>query len=319
VPLNSADYPEEQPQVSILPAAAQANRASIRGSSAQRFLFAITSLLLVGGITAAIVVFWAQGGRWFIVETPSMGEAMPVGTLVVTTPVAVTSLSVGDIITFHPPSEPSRIYSHRITRIDPNAVVHTRGDINGAEDPWGLQETNIIGRATAVLPGWGWLVRALPYLVIGFILVWLLVSWLFPRTWRAPALFIGFPLVVSVTAVIIRPFVGVTVLTTTTTDGLPTTTIVSTGLLPIRAKINTAGSTSVDLVSGQVGSITTSTPSAESFYHLNTIVNLSPWEWGIALLVCASPLVWCLIAGLASAKVGSARGALSHNNKRRLA
>lgn len=251
-----------------------------------------------GALAAAAVViaaiFWISGGRWFIVETPSMGEAAPVGTLVLSTPVEVTSLAVGDIITFVPP-ETTAVYTHRVAEIGPGGLT-TRGDINGATDPWVIAQDDIVGQATTVLPGLGWLLRSLPYLLIGSLLVWILSGFLRTALRRSIARILGLSLVVSITAFILRPFVGISVLELVAGRSGAEATVVSTGLLPIR--VQATGGTFVDLVSGQLGQLTIPELLDNGRYQLGSTLNLSLLGWILLGLVCATPLLWCLIVGL---------------------
>ena len=104
--------------------------------------------VLTVAVVAVALGFQASGGRWFIVETPSMGQAAPVGTFVLTQPVAVGDLAVGDIVSFHPPTAPGEVYTHRIVSTD-GGLVTTQGDINSVSDPWTLSDGDLIGRAFA--------------------------------------------------------------------------------------------------------------------------------------------------------------------------
>jgi len=256
---------------------------------------AVVLATLVAAIAAAAAVFFIGGGRWFLVATPSMGQSAPVGTLVLTLPATVDELEVGDVITFRPQTERSKVYTHRVVSISGTGRVHTRGDINGAEDPWELEATDIIGRAAAVLPGVGWAIRALPLLALGAAGLWLVTARFLPRDDRSAARVIGASFVVSLTAFILRPFVGVAMLATTVKDGAAQATVVSTGLLPIRAQV--ADGTSVDLVSGAMGTLSAPVSDA-GHYPAVTALNLPPAGWLVLGLVCAIPLLWCLIVGL---------------------
>ena len=44
-----------------------------------------------------------SGGRWMIVETPSMGTQAPVGSLLWVSHAEISTLQAGDFITFRPP------------------------------------------------------------------------------------------------------------------------------------------------------------------------------------------------------------------------
>ena len=256
------------------------------------------SLWVWGALAAAAVIiaaiFWISGGRWFIVESPSMGQAAPVGTLVLSTPVSIGELSVGDIITFVPPTT-TEVYTHRIVKVGADGLT-TRGDINGATDPWVVAQTDIVGQATTVLPGVGWLLRSIPFLVLGSIFVWFLSGFLRTALRRSISRILGFSLVVSLTAFILRPFVGVTILELATGQSGAEATVVSTGLLPIR--VQAIGGSFVDLVSGQVGRLNIPGLLDNGSYQLGSTLNLSLLGWILFVLACATPLLWCLVVGL---------------------
>lgn len=255
------------------------------------------------GFLAAIVgavilsaVFQASGGRFFIVESPSMGQTAPVGSLVIDRPATTAQLRTGDIITFHPPTAPNGVYTHRIAAITPEGYITTRGDINGAEDGWLLTKKDLIGRVTQIVPGAGWLIRAVPYLLLGGVAVWVVSRSARTSARRAAYRIAGYSLVVSITAIILRPFVGIRLLAATADRDGAHATFVSTGMLPIR--VSAVDGTFVDLVSGQVGRMNLSATATDAHYTLSSIPNLSVLGWVIFFLVCAIPLLWILIVGL---------------------
>ncbi|WP_116416955.1 signal peptidase I [Subtercola boreus] len=259
-----------------------------------RFLF-VTAASVLGAVLLAALVFFLTGGRWFVVQTPSMGETAPVGTLILTTP-TYDSNEVGDVITFHPPTTPDEVYTHRIISIDADGAISTRGDINGATDPWQLRSSDIIGHASFILPTAGWVVKAIPIVAVGSLLVWALSSMFRSPTTRSALRVAGTSLVVAVAAYILRPLIGIVVLSTTADTTGATATVVSTGILPIR--VQAAGGNTADLVTGQVGTLTVPSLLDTSQYHLASALNLSLLGWVILLAVCAIPLLWTIIIGL---------------------
>jgi signal peptidase I len=241
------------------------------------------------------LVFFSHGGRWFIVETPSMGTTAPVGTLVLTTPVKASQLQVGDVITFHPPTEPKAVYTHRIVAITDRGIA-TRGDINGATDPWALTQKDLIGQATTIVPRLGWLIRALPILLVGTVFVFLVTRLIGVPARRVSYRILGFSMLVSVTVYVLRPFVGLVVLTTTPSATGASAQIVSTGLLPI--SVTAKHGTTVDLVAGQVGTVSVPSIADLGRYSLSSALHLTLPEWILFGAVCAIPLLWTFIVGL---------------------
>lgn len=267
-----------------------------------RVLLIIAAAVLAAVLLGALV-FFLTGGRWFVVQTPSMGQTAPVGTLILTTPTN-NQVTVGDIITFRPPTSPSEIYTHRIIAKTSDGAISTRGDINGATDPWQLHPADIIGRAAVILPAAGWYVKAVPILTIGILLVWL-VSTLFRSVATRSALRVaGNSLVVATAAYILRPLIGIVVLSTTADSTGANATVVSTGILPIR--VQAVGGNYTDLASGQVGTLTVPSLVDTSQYHISSALNLPVTGWIILAAVCAIPLLWTMIVGLpADAEDGS--------------
>jgi signal peptidase I len=273
-----------------------ARKARVARNTRMGTLIIWAASALAAAIVLAAAIFYLAGGRWFIVETPSMGTVAPVGTLVLDTPVRAAQLHVGDIITFHPPTAPGETYTHRIVAIAASGAISTRGDINGATDPGTLTQANLIGKTQVVIPLLGWLIRALPILVLGGLLVVFLVRFVGSRTTRAAYRISGFALVAAIAAFILRPFTNVIVLGTNATHAGATAMVVSTGILPIR--VQAVGGGHVDLVDGQVGTLSVPQLASSAHYAFSSGLNLSFWGWIIAGLVCAAPLLWTLIVGL---------------------
>jgi signal peptidase I len=272
----------------------------VRASSRHRSRHGQTIAIWAGAAAAITLVvlallFHTQGGRWFIVETPSMGTVAPVGTLVLTTPVEASALKVGDVISFHPPTEPSAVYTHRIISITARGIS-TRGDINGATDPWALGQKDIVGKATVILPKLGWLIRALPILIVGTVFVLLATRLIKNPGRRSSYRILGFSMILSLCVYVLRPFVSLVVLATTGTAKGAEATIVSTGLLPI--SVSAPHANTVHLVAGKVGTVIVPPTSANGHYSLSSALNLTLPEWILFAFICSIPLLWTFIVGL---------------------
>lgn len=248
------------------------------------------------GLVVAASAFWFSGGRWFVVRTPSMGTAAPVGSLVLTRPAEVSALRVGDILAYHPPSEPSTTYTHRIVSITAQGL-HTRGDINGTTDPWTVTQHDIVGHAIAI-PAVGWLFRALPLLIVGGLVIWGLTRMWAGPVWRGPLRTVGAAILFAFVSVTLRPWVNVVQLATRTTRHGAYIQTVSTGLLPVQLAPQHGRGDAVTLsTAGRVGlnHFTGGRPGER--YLLDTHLHLSTLQWILAVIVCASPLLWTLIVG----------------------
>jgi len=256
----------------------------------------VVLLCLVVAIAVTAAVFHGGGGRWFIVSTASMGQSAPVGTLVITSPDTASRLSVGDIISFRPPTAGGQVYTHRVDGFDGSGAVRTRGDVNGAADPWALTDADIIGRVMLLIPGAGWAIRAVPLLAVGFAALWFITGRFVSTDNRSAARITGACLVVSCTTALLKPLVGVAMLSTYVEGGFARATVVSTGVLPIRAEVT--GGTHVDLVSGMVGTVSAPARAIADAYDVTTALHLPPAGWLVLGGICALPLLWCLVVGL---------------------
>jgi hypothetical protein len=289
------------------PAAASAGPAPL--SRARRLL----TVALAVGVLAVVLAAGAwrlQGGSWFSVRTPSMGQAAPVGTLVLTRPVDITTLAVGDIITFHPPTAPTETFTHRVVTLDPASStgtgiatgvgVSTQGDINGAPDPWTVHQGDLLGRVTARWWTVGWVVQALPLLLLGALLGWgltrLLTRLVRRPQWRSPLHVVGASLLVAYTAQQLHPFLGITQIAAVTDAGTTQFSLVSTGILPIRVHTSIPGGPVLDLHSGQPGVLDVLTGNGGRV-DLSTGLHM-PWPWWLALgTIWLTPLMYTLLVG----------------------
>lgn len=262
-------------------------RPGVRGLTA-----GVLVLVVVG--FAAFVTYWAaSGGRWYIVRTPSMGTAAPVGTLVWVEPTSFVNIHPGQLITFTPPGSHTT-YTHRVFARNADGTLSTKGDVNALADPWRLHAGAVIGVVSMRWWGIGWLVRAIPILVGGGIVLSVLL-WRFtsPR-WRTPAATIGTAAVLSLAVWILRPLVGAAQVSFAPTANGARATYVATGLLPTR--MSEPGGTHRDLHDGQVGTLTTRLIEHDRYtVHLGP--HLSWWCWAALLLACFLPALCTTAAG----------------------
>jgi signal peptidase I len=251
-----------------------------------------------GLIVLAIVVAALCGWRGFVVATPSMGTAAPVGTLVLTAPVRIDAVERGDIITFRPTAGRTS-YTHRVVAITPEGL-RTKGDINAAQDPWTITQDQLVGRSVALIPAAGWAVRALPWLLVGIGGLLIASQAVGNPMVRSGLRVVGVALVISITALSVRPFVGFTIVSTRADLESTQVSVVSTGLLPITVSAPGADSLAT-LHSGDVGTLI-ATAGAEGRIPLTGHLDLDMTQWLLLSLVCLTPLFWCLIAGFPRAR-----------------
>ncbi len=239
------------------------------------------SVLLV---VAVVVAVFGTGYRFFVVETPSMATTAPVGTLVVVHPKA--SYAVGDIVSYQAKNS-SKIYTHRIVDQTAQGWI-TKGDLNGAADPLPVTDQQIVGSVDAKVKYVGFFVRGLPWIVLGFALVYGIT--LLPRvrpSWRWQIRLIGWSLVLSIVALWIRPWVNLVM-----TGYVPGTVgvdmhLVNTGIFPV----DVLGTV---LRSGEDATVNQTVLSADGKYHVTPTLALTFW-WFVAMLaICISPMVFSL-------------------------
>ncbi|TDN42434.1 signal peptidase I [Curtobacterium flaccumfaciens] len=284
-------------QTAAIPLSGTLDRPLLGAPTATRFetVLAWSVALVAAVLLTAAVLFLSAGGRWFVVETPSMGEAAPVGTLVLDLPVDVATLHVGDVVSFETAANRGVVYTHRITAVDADGGLHTRGDVNGATDPWTLTQDDVIGTPALLVPHLGWLFRAAPLLLIGTLVIWTLTSVFTDRVTRSCLRIAGAALTVSYAAFVLKPFVNVTTITNTSSPSGVEATIVSSGMFPVR--VEAQGADSVHLVDGQVGRMVIHELTANGHYQLTSNIDLGPIGWSLLIAACLVPLVLCLSVG----------------------
>lgn len=248
-------------------------------------------------VLLAAALWWVTGGRWQSVATPSMGQAAPVGTLVLTRPVTTAQVHVGDIVTFRSPIT-DETYTHRVIDIDPSGGLHSKGDINGAADPAVLHDKDLVGKVVARWWGIGWLLKALPLLLIGGLLIWYTTRrWVLPDR-RLPVRMLGSSILVSITSLLLKPLVNFVVVVDLPSEGHTDLTLVSTGIFPIR--VNATGGAHLDLVDGQIGALRATGDPGSHGYQLTSAVHLTVIWWLVLIIIWLTPLM----LGLLFASVG---------------
>lgn len=140
----------------------------------------LASTLLVLAIAAFLLL--AIGPRLLGYQTSTMltGSMSPLinpGDVVVTKPVTVADIRVGDIITYSIPVEDLRIETHRVTEVtvntDGTTAVQTKGDANNGVDPWiATINGTTVDRHALTIPHIGTVIRTLREPVLLNVLVY---------------------------------------------------------------------------------------------------------------------------------------------------
>jgi signal peptidase I len=142
----------------------------------------LTALIVAAGVAAVaigILVFVANL-HFQTVLSNSMQPTFSAGDVVVTQAVPISSLRVGDVISFYPPGKTEPVI-HRITSLKTAAadvVITTRGDANPVDDLWLATLQGTTGyRLVAVVPFIGWLtdIKGPLLILAGFLVLLVLV------------------------------------------------------------------------------------------------------------------------------------------------
>jgi signal peptidase len=138
----------------------------------------LTSLIVALGVVAVgigILVFVANL-HFQTVTSGSMRPTVSPGDLAVTQAVPISSLRVGDVIVFFPPTSSTEPVMHRIVSLG-NGVITTRGDANNVDDPWQATLSGTTAyRMVAVVPFLGWLTELQrPAVIVAGLLVGLMI------------------------------------------------------------------------------------------------------------------------------------------------
>jgi signal peptidase len=159
-------------------------------------------LAAVAAVAAAVVVVPAvSGASTFTITGRSMEPTIPLGSVVVTRPVAAADIRIGDAVTYQISSGRPEVATHRVTGVvftgDGPSFV-TRGDANAAADAETIVAEQVRGVVWYAVPLVGWVnalltpaVRAwvVPVVVAGLCAYggWALVSGLRERRRPRPA------------------------------------------------------------------------------------------------------------------------------------
>jgi signal peptidase len=124
----------------------------------RKIAFAAASLvfLLLFLFGAALIAVRLSGGRIFAVQTASMQNIYPVGSMIIVKYVAPEQLHEGDIISFVA-DEKLTVVTHRVVENDTeNSCVYTKGDMNNTADSNPVAYDNVIGTVRLCIPKLGY-------------------------------------------------------------------------------------------------------------------------------------------------------------------
>ena len=133
------------------------------------------------------------GYRTMTMLTGSMSPDIDPGDVIVVTPLPISQVQAGMVISYHIPIDDHRLVTHRVLAVETSpegaVTVQTKGDANDHPDPWtAVLEGDTAYQATAVIPDLGHLITALRTPTLTHTLVYglpaVLAAWLLLGIWR---------------------------------------------------------------------------------------------------------------------------------------
>ena len=183
-----------------LPPAEDKRSAAGFAGTARHYVGLIAPWLVRGLLGLAVLTFAVLavgphmfGYRTMTMLTASMAPEIDPGDVTIVTPIAISEVTEGMVITYHRPIEDHSLVTHRVISVetgpDGTVTVQTKGDANAAADPWtATLEGDTAYQVRAVIPELGHVIQALRAPVVTQALLYgapaLLVGWLLLTIWR---------------------------------------------------------------------------------------------------------------------------------------
>src|SRR5215217_180606 len=182
------------------PAGDTRSTAGLRAGRAAQIMGRTAPWLVRGVMGLAVLVFAVLavgphllGYRTMTMLTASMAPEIDPGDITIVTPIAVSEVTEGMVITYHRPIEDHSLVTHRVISVetapDGTVSVQTKGDANAAADPWtATLKGDTAYQVRAVVPVLGHVIQALRAPIVTQALLYgapaLLVGWLLLTIWR---------------------------------------------------------------------------------------------------------------------------------------
>lgn len=150
----------------------------------------VVSVVAFAGLAVGPHVF---GYRTMTMLTASMAPSINPGDVTIVTPLAVSDVTEGMVITYHIPIGERQLITHRVVSVesgtDGSVTVQTKGDNNDAVDPWSATLSGDTAyQVRAVIPEIGNVIHALRTPAVATTLVYgapaLVAGWLLLSIWR---------------------------------------------------------------------------------------------------------------------------------------
>jgi len=249
---------------------------------------------VIGALLLGLLLTWGgwlvSGGSLHWVASPSMGMAIPEGSLVASQPVAAGHpLRVGEAIVFREPGT-TTVFVHRVVRVLPGGRSLTKGDLERTPDPWIVLPSDVIGSVQASIPAIGWIYHSATWLFLSSAVL-LAMSMFVGRRARRWLLLLGPVVVLAVPLLRYHPLVDGYVLGTSQHGAVGAAHIVDSGVLPVHFTV--PGGRSVYSAPGQAVDVTGRVPrhgTGPGGIPIHIAAALPWWGWLVVVLVCLSPL-----------------------------
>jgi signal peptidase len=183
-----------------LPPAGDKRSAAGLAGTARHYVGLIAPWLVRGLLGIAVLTFallavgpHVLGYRTMTMLTGSMAPQINPGDVTIVTPIKVSDVTEGMVITYHRPIEDHSLVSHRVISVkkasDGTVTIQTKGDANKAADPWtATLNGDTAYQVRGVVPMLGHVIEALRAPVVTQALLYgapaLLVGWLLLSIWR---------------------------------------------------------------------------------------------------------------------------------------
>jgi signal peptidase len=125
-------------------------------SSTRRLAVFVLCASVLGTVACTLVLAWANGYRMYVVETGSMAPTINAGDVVVDRR-SGSGFEQGDVVTVQI-SDSGQLVTHRMTHLDRQGKLHTKGDANEKADAWALKPTSVRGVVQHTVPNFGYVV-----------------------------------------------------------------------------------------------------------------------------------------------------------------
>ena len=174
--------------------------AQLWAGDIRRFVARALPWVVRGIVVVAVVAFaglavgpHVLGYRTMTMLTASMSPVIDPGDVTIVTPLAVTEVTEGMVITYHIPIGERQLVTHRVVSVehgtDGSVTVQTKGDNNDAVDPWSATlEGDTAYQVHAVIPEIGHVIHALRTPAVATALVYgapaLVAGWLLLSIWH---------------------------------------------------------------------------------------------------------------------------------------